>query len=313
VADVDLIIVSYKTRELTRQCLTSLRDSLRNSRCSATVFLVDNASGDGTVEMVRSEFPEVRLIESATNLGFGKANNLAAREGTSPMMMLLNSDAFIRTPGAMDVLLAKLHGDESIAVVGPRLLNRDGTLQLSCFSFPTPLNAWLENLGVSKLLPAGSKWGGYRNWKHDDDREVDWAIGACLMIRRSAWEAVGGFDEQFFMYAEETDLQRRIRDRGQRVWFTPAVEVEHWAGASGLSNNPAVREMFFASLDHYVRKHHGLIGLMSLRAAMIVGCGVRAVGWAALSLWNARARKRCGEHVWLLWRQLTQWRVAATT
>jgi GT2 family glycosyltransferase len=306
-SDVDVIIVSYKTRDLTRQCLALLQEKLRVSVCKASVYLVDNASGDGTVEMVRSEFPQVKVIESATNLGFGKANNLAAGEGKSPMILLLNSDAFIRTAGAIDAMVEKMKGDSTIAVIGPRLLNRDGTLQLSCFSFPTPVWAWLENLGVTKLLPAGSKWGGYRKWKHDQERVVEWAIGACLLIRRSSWEQVGGFDERFFMYAEETDLQKRIGDAGQRVLFSPAVEVEHWAGSSGLSNNPAVREMFFTSLDRYMKKHFGPLGLLSLRGAMIVGCSVRAVGWAVLSLWNGRARKRFADHAWLVRRQVMRW------
>ena len=132
--------------------------------------------------------------------------------------------------------------------------------------------------------------GNYRRWAHDSERLVDWIGGACMLVRREVVEQVGGFDERFFLYAEETDWQRRMRDGGWEIAFTPAVEVTHLGGASGASTKAQTNRHFFDSLDRYERKHHGLAGLLSLRCAMIAGCGMRAVLWSLT--WLLRPRQR---------------------
>ncbi|MBE7158101.1 MAG: glycosyltransferase family 2 protein [Rhodospirillales bacterium] len=188
------------------------------------------------------------------------------------------------------------------------MLYKDKSLQQSCFRFPTPAGAWAENLGLAKLFRRYDAFNDYRGWDHATEREVDFVIGACLLLRREVYEQVGGFDEQFFMYQEEADWQKRIRAKGWQIAFTPTAEVIHLAGASGRAEPVRVKGHFFESLDKYVCKHHGVTGFLLVRGAMLVGCTARAVGWAAVALAAPRHReaaiRRAWQHVQLVARQL---------
>lgn len=306
---ISIIIVSYNTRRMTLECLRTLYAGL--GELTAEVWLVDNASQDGSADAVAEGFPAVRLIRNFANKGFAAANNQAMQLAAGEYFLLLNSDAFV-APGAVAALLAYLRSHSEVGMVGPRLSNEDGSLQRSCFRFPTPARAWLENLWVSALLPGHWAAGDYRRWPHDSERRVDWVIGACLLVRREVFEQVGGFDERFFMYAEETDWQRRIRDRGWDIGFTPAAVVTHLGGASGAREKARINRHFFDSLDFYERKHHGLRGLVALRAAMVLGCCLRAPLWAAagaLPRLRAVARSKVRLLCWLIVRQATHWRL----
>jgi GT2 family glycosyltransferase len=309
---VSVVIISYNTRQMTLDCLRTLYADLGD--LSAEVFLVDNASGDGSAAAVRASYPAVRLIENAVNVGFGAANNQAMRLASGQFIMLLNSDAFLK-PGATRALLQYLNDQAAVGVVGPKLLNVDNSVQQSCYRFPSPGQCWRENLWISALFGDHPALGDYHHWAHDRDRDVEWIVGACMMLRREVFEKVGGFDERFFMYAEETDWQRRIRDAGWAIAFTPSAQVTHLGGASGAKEKARVNRHFFESLDHYERKHHGMLGLFSLRAAMVLGCFVRSVGWAVvLVLVPARrqaAKAKVRMHSWLAIRQMTSWRNTA--
>jgi hypothetical protein len=306
---ISAIVVSYNTREMTLECLRALTADLAG--VPSEVWVVDNASTDGSADAVAGEFPAVRLVRSERNLGFGAANNRAMREAAGEYFLLVNSDAFVR-PGCARALLECLGRHPEAAVAGPRIVRPDGSLQISCFRFPSPARAVLENLFVASLFPHHPVLGDYRRWAHDAEREVDWVIGACMLVRRRAYEDVGGFDERFFMYAEETDWQKRIRDAGWTVRFTPAGEVVHVGGGSG---DPEVsfNERMFTSLDVYERKHHGTVGLAILRAAMVAGCSIRAAGWTLASLAPSRralAASRLRRHLRLVARQAFCWRQA---
>ena len=307
--DLSVIIVSYNTREMTLDCLRVLLPQLKGF--TSEIFVVDNASADGSVAAVREAFPQVQCIENPRNAGFGAANNLAMAQAHGEFLLLLNSDAFPK-PGAIAHLVSYLRTHPEAAVAGPRLLNADGTLQLSCFKFPTPLRCWMENLWLSAALPRHPKIGDYRLWPHDAERRVDSVIGACMLVRRTAYEQIGGFDERFFMYSEETDWQWRMQKAGWGVAFTPAAEVTHLAGASGADDKPRISRYFFESLDWYVRKHHGWPGLISVRLAMVIGCGLRALLWSAVMLAQPRrrdlARAKAGLLGWLVVRQATKWK-----
>jgi GT2 family glycosyltransferase len=309
--DISIIIVSYNTREMTLDCLRSLYANMGALSCE--VFLVDNASADGSVDAIRSAFPTVNIIANARNVGFGAANNQAMATAKGRYFLLLNSDAFLK-PVALPQLYHNLESNPATGVVGPRLLNADGSLQISCFRYPSPTRAWLENLGISSLFRSHPKIGDYRRWPHDTERAVDWVIGACLLVRRKVYEKVGGFDERFFMYAEETDWQARIRDAGWTIAFTPTAEVTHLGGASGKEQPVKINEHFFKSLDRYECKHHGMTGLIFLHLAMIVGGFVRFILWTIILILRpgrrSAARLKTKMHFWLVCRQLTTWRVA---
>lgn len=303
---LSVLIVSYNTREMTLECLRVLTRELPPG-ISTEILVVDNASSDGSADAIRTAFPEVRLSVSARNHGFGAANNLALARARGRYLLLLNTDAFPR-PGALAAMVRCLERHADVGVVGPRLFYGDGTRQQSCFRFTTPLYAWMENLGITKLCRRHPALDDYRGWDHASERAVDFVIGACLLLRREVYEQVGGFDERFFMYQEEADWQKRIRQEGWRVVFTPEGEVVHLAGASGKAEPVRVSGHFFESLDKYMLKHHGLPGFLSVRGAMLIGCSARAVGWAALALASRSRRKAAGDrarkHLCLVKRQL---------
>ena len=293
---LSVIIVSYNTRQMTLDCLRALYHDL--GATPTEVWVVDNASSDGSAEAIREAFPLVRLIENPRNAGFGAANNLALRQATGEFLLLLNSDAFVH-PGAVSALSEFLRDHPRVGAAGPRLLNRDGTVQQSCYPYPSPGRAWLENLGMAGLRP------------QDHEASVDWVIGASLLVRRDAYRQVGGFDEAFFMYQEETDWQYRMRDVGWGIGLVPSAVVTHLGGASGASESARINAHFFDSLDYYTRKHYGLPGLISLRVAMVLGAALRTLVWAAISVASpgrrSTARAKTRLQAWLCFRQATRW------
>jgi GT2 family glycosyltransferase len=306
--DVSVLIVSFNTRAITLQCLEALSRAMAS--VSGEVIVVDNASSDGSAEAIRQQCPEVRVIVSETNLGFGGANNLAMRHARGRYWVLLNSDAFVG-PDTLATLLRDMDARPEVGVLGPKLLNSDGSTQRSCFRYPSPGRAWLENLAVPKLLKPCHHLGDYRKWAHDESGPVDWVVGACLVVRRAVVDQVGGFDERFFMYAEETDWQKRIRDAGWGIRFTPKTRVTHLGGASGAAEAARVNHHFFESLDRYARKHHGRLGLVSLRLAMVTGALLRLPAWALMYIGRPPRRKvaraKIGHYGWLMRRQLSHW------
>ncbi|MDQ2733302.1 MAG: glycosyltransferase family 2 protein [Armatimonadota bacterium] len=307
---VSCIIISYNTRVMTLECLQVLFVDLGTN--PAEVWVVDNASTDGSPQAIREAFPQVKIIENHSNSGFGAANNQAMQRACGQFLLLLNSDAFLK-PGAISTMVQYLKEHPRVGVVGPRLLNKDGSLQRSCFRFSTPGVAWRENLWISAFLPHWSPSGDYRRWKHDRQRNVDFLIGACMLVRREVFDQVGGFDERFFMYSEEADWQKRIWNMDWEVVFVPTAEVTHLGGASGAAEKARINQHFFDSLDYYEWKHHGLRGLVSVRLAMIVGGFLRLMGWGAVFLILPRRRAAARAKIrllrWLTFRQATRWRL----
>jgi GT2 family glycosyltransferase len=292
------IIVSYNTRAMTLDCLRALEASLEG--VASEIIVVDNASADGSVEAIREAFPRVQVIARTGNSGFGAANNEAMRMAKGEFFLLLNSDAFPEKP-AIPALIEFIRSRPRAGVVGPRLLNADGSLQISCHPFPTPSFAWMENLWLAR---------GYRGWGHDSVRRVDFLVGACLLVRKEVYDQVGGFDEGFFMYSEEADWQRRMRDAGWEAIFLPDARVTHLGGASGAREEERISRHFFESLDYYERKHHGIGGLIAFRLAMTVGCALRTLLWTAISVVPSRrelALAKARKHSRLCIRQAFHW------
>lgn len=295
--EISAIIVSYNTREMTLRCLRALDTALKGLRFE--VLLVDNASKDGSADAVRAAFPSVKVIESQRNAGFGAANNEAMRVAAGDYFLLVNSDAFVEAE-AIAKMLEFIRSHPNVSVIGPTLVNEDGSPQDSCFRFPSPTYAWMENLWLST---------GYKYHQRDEIRHVDFVIGACMLVKKAVYEKVGGFDEQFFMYCEEADWQRRMQERGGEVVYLPTVSIPHVSGASD-TRKAAISEDFFKSLDRYILKHHGFVGLISFRLAMVIGCTMRAVIWSLLSLlrkFRAQALTSRRRHLALVRRQAMLW------
>ncbi len=223
---LSIIIVNWNTREITRDCLASIRTWMRS--VPYEVILVDNASSDGSADMVRSEFPEVRLIANAENVGFGRANNQAMRVARGELFFLLNSDTLL-IDDSLDRFVGLVAAEPDVGIAGCKLLNEDRTTQSSCCRFPSVGVSILEELLLYKVLSRQRQGeillGGY--WPHDRARDVDAVWGAAMMVRRRVFEETGGFDERIFMYGEDLEWCMRVRDRGWRITFTPDCRIVH--------------------------------------------------------------------------------------
>jgi len=267
---VCVVIVSYNTRDLLERCLISVE---AQSEVALHTIVVDNASSDGSTALVRDRFPDVQLIELGENVGFGRANNVAFEHCGGDYVLLLNSDAFLE-PGALVELLAAAARHPRAGAVGARLHNVDGTLQRSAWPFPRGGRLLLEAVGLHRPLRSLGLIEDLGTWEHDEERCVDFLIGACLLLRPDALAEVGGFDEGFWLYGEEADLQRRMTARGWEVVFAPAGVATHVGGAS--SGASLVRlQHFYAGQRRFLRKHGTPLSWPSARLALLVGSLLR--------------------------------------
>jgi N-acetylglucosaminyl-diphospho-decaprenol L-rhamnosyltransferase len=227
---VVIAVVSWNTRELLRRCLRSIEPEVTGGR--ARTWVVDNGSTDGSAQMVRDEFGRVTLLALSENLGFGASVNLVARETESRWIAIANADVELE-PGALSALLQTAERDPRVGIVAPRLVLPDGTTQHSVYSFPTLAFTLALNLGLGSLSPQlADRLAFMGRWNPARARVVDWAIGAFLLIRREAWEAIGGFDEAHWMYAEDLDLGWRAAAAGWRTRFEPSATVHHHGSAA---------------------------------------------------------------------------------
>lgn len=262
---IAVAIVNYNTREHLRACLTTVQEEL-----PCQTIVVDNASSDGSVEMVRECFPQVVLHANTTNSGYGAAVNQAISSCTADYVLLLNSDTLL-DPGTLQALKLYMDQHPRAAIVGPRLLNADRTLQASCYSDPTPVNIFLEESTLGRLI----RWvpvlrNHYlRTWSHSEPRVVPWVLGAALGIRRDAFLAVGGFEAAFFMYFEEVDLCYRLRATGWEIHFAQVATIVHVGGASTSQRRPHMLRLVFASAAVFYRQHYSAGRLLQLRAIVI--------------------------------------------
>lgn len=257
-----IVIVSFDAREHLARALASLHDA--PPRASHAVVVVDNGSSDGTPALVRAQFPGVRLIEAGENLGFARANNLGIRQSSGDLVLVLNPDTVVPA-GAIDRLVARLDADGTIAAVGPRLVDAEGHAELSFGSMYSP---WTEARRKLALALDARGVRPVRRWIDRATRvprEPDWLTGACLLVRRSAGDAAGWFDERYFMYAEDVDLCAALRAAGGRVVFAPEVEVVHLRGRSARTRPGPTRQAWRASHLAFYRKHRpGWAGLLAL-------------------------------------------------
>ena len=222
--DVAVAVVSWNTRDLLRECLRSFEGV-----DEAEVWVVDNASTDGSPDMVRDEFPWVRLEALDANVGFGPAVNLVAARTSAPWIAPANADIALR-PGALGALLRAGARFPRAGVLAPRLELPSGATQHSVYAFPTVPFTALFNLGLHRRL--GDRLCLEGHWDPSRERDVDWAIGAFLLVRRAAWDAAGGFDDQQWMYAEDLDLGWRVARAGYTTRYVPAARVLHHASAA---------------------------------------------------------------------------------
>jgi len=261
--DLSVIIVNWNVRDLLRRCLHSILASL--PACQLEIIVVDNGSTDGSAEMVRTEFPQVHLIANPDNRGFTGANNQGLAVARGRYVLLLNPDTEV-VGDALETMVAFADAHPDVGVVGPQLLNPDGTVQSSRRRFPTLATALLESTWLQPYAPRRLLARYYVLDRPDDEvQDVDWVIGAALMARREAVEQVGPLDEGFFMYSEELDWCRRFRAAGWRVVYLPTARIIHHEGKSSEQVLPARHIHFQTSKIRYFRKYHGPAAAEALR------------------------------------------------
>lgn len=276
-----VLIVNWNTRALLRDCLASVETHLGD--VSHEVIVVDNASADGSAEMVATDFPHVRLLRNPENTGFGAANNQGMSVAAGDWLLLLNSDTLL-VDDSVARLFAEVRPRKDLGVAQCRLRLPDGRVQTSAHRFSSLRIAVLENLGLYKLLGrrrAGHRLlGGY--WDHDEERDVDWVTGAFMLVPRVVFEQTGGFDERLFMYGEDMEWCQRISDAGYGVRFFPQAEIvhRHHASAEMLYGEERVALCLRRQHDLF-RERHGARRARLFMAVGLIGAWLRAAWYSA--------------------------------
>ena len=306
--DLSIVIVNWNVRDLLRRCLSSLlvaRRSLLVDRQPATsnqqpatsieIIVVDNGSADGSVQMVRVEFPGVRLITNADNRGFPAANNQGIGVAQGRYILLLNPDTEV-VGDALATMVAFADAHPDVGIVGPQLLNPDGSVQSSRRRFPTLATGFFESTWLQGYAPRRLLERYYVLDRPDDIvQEVDWVTGAALMARREAVEQVGPLDEGFFMYSEELDWCRRFREAGWRVVYLPTARIVHHVGKSSEQVVAARHIHFQTSKVRYFRKYHGPQAAEALRLFLLGNyawqLGVEGAKWLVGHKRSLRAQR----------------------
>jgi GT2 family glycosyltransferase len=289
--DVSVIVVNRNTREILRSCLVSLL--AQTAGPSFEVAVVDNGSTDGSVEMVRDEFPQALLISNTLNRGFAAANNQAMRLARGRYVLLLNSDTVVRD-GAIQKTLAFAEEHPEAAVVGCRVLNADGSLQPTCFRFPGLINMLLSATYLYKVFPRSRFFGRERMtwWDRDDVREVDVVTGCFMLVRREAIEDVGLMDERFFMYGEETDWCYRFTKAGWKNLFYPGASIVHLGGESTRARADDMNIQLRRSILEFMRKHRGALSYGTARLLTSLFYATRMPYWWVRSLRGTKESRR---------------------
>lgn len=266
--DVSIVIVSWNTRELLQACLESIYSSLQSlSPEDLEIWVVDNVSSDGSLEMVNREFPAVHTIANTHNMGFAGGNNQALRLCTANYTLLLNPDTVL-FPGALERLIDFMESHPQVGAAGSRYLNPDHSLQTSAYPFPTLGREVWRLLHLDRLAHFGTY--DMHDWPVDEPRQVEVLQGASLMLRMAVVEQVGYMDESYFMYTEEVDLCYRIHQAGWGLYWVPGSTIIHYGGQS---TGQVAEKMFlclYESKLKFFRKHYGRLSAAGYKLVLVV-------------------------------------------
>ena len=263
--ELSIIIISYNTKKITQDCLESIETSLKHSEISYETIVVDNASTDGS-DKLSGNF---RLIKNDKNLGFAKANNQGVREAKGNYILFLNSDTVVLDNAIEKLLKFYKQNRAEIQFLGGKLLNKDKSPQASCgpfYSLPVIFGA---------LFLRGDYWGLTRS-SPSSIKEVDWVSGACILTKKEYFDAIGGFDEEIFMYMDEIDLLYRAKKKGYRVFFYPEAEFTHLGSASSAGRTYPILQVYKGFLYFYLKHHNNMLSLFLLKVML------QLKGWIAI-------------------------------
>jgi len=269
--DVTISIVNWNTRDELRECLDTVL--AQDGQVTYEIVVIDNASSDGSAEMVRGEFADrVTLIANSRNIGFGSAHNQALKIAVGRYAMLLNPDCRILEGDDLRVMVDFMDENDDVGILGPKIVNPDGSIQFSARRFPTMFAAVFRHTLLGRLFPKNRFVRAYLmlDWAHDRTADVDWVSGAALMARRETVRSVGLLDERFFMYCEDVDWCRRAHADGWRVVYYPEACVSHRIGASSDQNPiPMIRQHHRSMLRYFLKHESRAVKIILLPAVML--------------------------------------------
>jgi len=297
--DISIIIVNWNTQKLLRDCLQSINDTVRD--VTFEIIVVDNASEDGSVLMLREEFPGVTLIENRDNRGFGAANNQAFAIMRGTYALLLNTD-IVLTDNAIYELFSFMETHPDTAMACGQLLNRDGSKQNSIANFPTLLTLMANISFLEYLFP---KRFPSKRYKHAEPIEIESAIGACLIVRKKAMDKVGIFDERYFFFFEETDWAYRMCSAGWKIYHVPSAMIYHLQGQS-IGRNVRSRIEYYRSRYHFFKKWNGRPYTIAIYIVIILRL---MANWSLTTLANVVTLFMYGgiRNKWVVYSQLILW------
>lgn len=297
-----IVVSSYNNASLLPDCLRSVRAA--HPGIPTTVYVVDAGSTDGTAGIVRREFPAVRLRIAAENRGYAALNNLALAEIVAAVpadadrarvgVLLLNADTTM-PPDALTGLLDALAVHPEAGVIGPKIVLKDGSLDLACRrSFPTPMNAFWKLTGMAARYPRNPRFAQYNLTYHDPDEaiEMDSGMGACLMVRLAAIDDAGLMDARYFMYGEDLDWSYRIKAKGWRVRYEPGVRILHYKGSSSSQRSIRATLAFYGAMGRFHRLHYAKQTPLPLNLLIYLGIGLRGAAALLANLLRPSRKRR---------------------
>jgi len=294
--DVSIIVVAWNVRKLLYDCLKSVYDQTEG--VDFEVIYVDNASEDGSVDMVKSEFPQVKIIENSQNEGFIKANNQAIQIAQGRYVLLLNSDTIV-LDNAIEKIVKFADAHPEAGVVGCKVLNPDKTLQRNCFMYPSVLNMFLSATYLYKIFPKSRFFGRERMtwWDFDYASEVETICGSCSLVQKKAIEQVGLMDEAYFVYGDDPDWCYRFKKNGWKIMFTPGAQIIHYGGQTTRQMAKEFRLQLSGSQLIFMKLHRNKLAFPFARSLIALFFLLRVPYWLATAIVHKNERKRATEIV----------------
>lgn len=316
--ELSIIIVNWNSKDYLQKCIASILDS--KIEATYEIVVIDGGSFDGSGEMLRQCYPQVKFIQSEINVGFAKANNIAFKASSGSYVLFLNPDTQVVVP-AIDILFEQMQKLLKVGAIGCKLLNADGSIQTSCIqSFPTILNQLLNSEFLRALFPKSRLWGMELLFSATNEpAEADMLSGACIMMRRETFKQVGCFSEEYFMYAEDVDLCYKVKQAGYRNYYVPNAKIFHFGGGSSQQKPSDFSVVMMRdSTWRFLRKTRGELYGSWYRCSMLISAIGRIVcllvllplylvlgrlaswkasarKWWAISVWSMGLKERAGE------------------
>ncbi len=292
--DLTISIISNNNRALIKRCLETIYENTK--LVSFEIIVVDNCSRDGSAEMIRNNFPGVRLIENSEPDGFSANHNRALRVMSGRYVVILNDDTEV-LPGCFDKMYDFMKSNPDVGCLGCRILCPDGSLQQSVYRMPTLSVLFYHAFFLNSIFPNSIRIASYRNWPHNTETDVSFVIGACMMFPSELIRNIGLLDDTYYIYFEDADICKKVLDAGRRVVFFPGAEIIHHGGASMKQVGEIALHNAYRSKLIFYRKHYGAHTLPLVAALDVIGAANRIAAWSLLKIIQPGQRKHYDERI----------------